>query len=212
MANKEGIITEDIRSTIAVGLMAYDNEGKRIGPVDEVDRTNGYAAIRKSQLSDKDLYVPFSLITNIDPRDLFLAKSKAELRANYTNLPPRSTFVEDFEGTETATTTQLSGYDSLPMIVKRVKVDEVKQKIAVGDHVYSADMADLGKIKQYDPATGWMMVESGPLAGKRDLLIPVTLVEDVDQDGHAVYLVWPEAELRQKQDLEPANVIFVQAG
>ncbi len=211
MANVEGMITEDIRSTIAVGLTAYDNEGKKVGTVDDVDRVTGYAMIQSNPFSGRDLYVPFSLITNIDPHDLFLSRSKEELKSNYANPPARSTLVEDFDGKETATTTEASGYDGTPLIVEQAKIDHLKKHIKIGGHVYSSDMADIGKIKQYDPATGWMMVEKGVLSSKRDLLIPVTLAEQVDKDSHDVYLVYSQADLQQMQQLEPANVVFVEA-
>jgi len=217
MANVEGIITLDVGSSIAIGLTAYDNESKKVGTVDVIDRETGYVGIRSNPFSDKDLYVPFSLITNIDPHDLFFSMSKSELRANYTNRPPRSTFVEELGGKETAVTSEPSGYDGTPRVVESVRIDSLKKRIAVGDHVYSSDMVDLGTIERYDRATGWMMVEKRAMPtpstpqGTPDLLIPVTLVEQADKDAHTVYLVWSEAELRQRQHLEPANVVFVEA-
>ena len=211
MANVEGIITEDIRSTIAVGLTAYDNQGKKVGKVDGVDRRTGYAIIQSNPFSDRDLYVPFSLITNIDPHDLFLSRSKDELKNTYAKPPARSTLVEDFDGKETATTTEASGYDGTPLIVEQAKIDHLKKHIETGGHVYSSDMADIGKIKRYDPATGWMMVEKGVMSSKRDLLIPVTLVEQVDEYSHDVSLVYSQADLQRMQHLEPADVVFVEA-
>jgi hypothetical protein len=114
MASVDGIITLDVNSAIDVGLTAYDSKGKKVGTLDVIDRETGYVGIRSNPFSDRDLYVPFSLITNIDPHDLFFSKSKSELRANYTNRPPRSTFVEELGGKETAVTTEPSGYDGSP--------------------------------------------------------------------------------------------------
>ena len=171
----------------------------------------GYAMIQSNPFSGRDLYVPFSLITNIDPHDLFLSRSKEELKSNYANPPARSTLVEDFDGKETATTTEASGYDGTPLIVEQAKIDHLKKHIKTGGRVYSSDMADIGKIKQYDPATGWMMVAKGLMSSKRDLLIPVTLVERVDEYSHDVYLVCSQTDLQQMQQLEPANVVFVEA-
>src|SRR6266852_3744406 len=114
MANVEGTITEDISGTIAPDLTAYDLEGKKVGTVDSVDRETGWFMVSTSEFSDKDLYIPFSLITNIDPHDLFLSRSRDELRTNYTNPPARSTLVEKLDGRTTATTSEASGYDGGP--------------------------------------------------------------------------------------------------
>jgi hypothetical protein len=211
MANVDGIITEDIANTIAPGLTVYDNAGKKVGTVDFADRTNGYAMIQANPFSEKDLYVPFSLITNIDPRDLFLSISKDELHRDYTSPPARTTIVEDADGKETAVTTQASGYDGAPIVVDRAKIDKLQKHIATGDHVFTAEMTDLGTIKQYDRVTGWMMIERGVLSGKHDLMVPVTVVDNVDRDTHEVFLAASSADLQRMQHLEPANVVFVDA-
>ncbi|MBV9282070.1 MAG: DUF2171 domain-containing protein, partial [Chloroflexi bacterium] len=174
MANVEGIITEDIAATIAPGQTVYDNEGKKVGTVDDVQRESGYLMVETNPFSEKDLYIPFKLITNIDPREMYLSISRDDLHRDYTNPPPRSTVVETVDGKETATTTEPSGYDGGPVVVDRAKIDHLKKHIATGDHVYTSDTNDLGTIKQYDPVTGWMMVEKGILSDKHDLMVPVT--------------------------------------
>jgi len=211
MAYVRQTVTEDIENNIAVGLTAYDSNREKIGTVGAVDRQAGYVTVESSAFSDQDMLIPFNLITNIDPREVFFSKSKAELRAGYTNPPPRSTVVEDSDGGETATTTEPSGYDGAPLLVDQVKIEDLKRRIVPGDRVYSSDMADLGTIKQYDPATGWMLIDRGVLSGERDLLVPVTLVGEVDQFTHDVALVWSEAQLQQLQNSEPVNVVFVEA-
>lgn len=211
MANVDGIVTENIANTIAPGLSVYDNEGKKVGSVDNADRMNGYFMIQTNPFSEKDLYVPFSLITNIDQRDLFLSISKDELHRDYTNPRPRTTVVEAVNGRENAITTEPSGYDGAPIEVERAKIDKLRERIATGDHVFTSEMTDLGTIKQYDPVTGWMMVERGILSGKHDLMVPVTLVDDVDRDTDEVYLAVSQSDLQRMQHVEPADVVFVQA-
>jgi hypothetical protein len=210
MANVEGIVTENIKNTIAPDLTVYDHEGTKVGFVDEVDRETGWFMVSTSEFSDKDLYIPFTLITNIDPHDLFLSQSRDELRANYTNPPAHSTLVEDTDGTTTAVTSEPSGYDGRPIMVEQAKIDDLKKHIASGAHVYTSDSADLGTIKEYDAVTGMMMVEKGVFS-KHDLLVPVTIVDAVDHDSHEVYLASSQADLQRMQHLEPVNVVTVQA-
>lgn len=49
MANLDRIITEDIAETLAISQTAYDNDGRKVGNVDFVDRANGYqlCSVRK---------------------------------------------------------------------------------------------------------------------------------------------------------------------
>ncbi|MBV9279585.1 MAG: DUF2171 domain-containing protein [Chloroflexi bacterium] len=211
MANIEGIITQDIRNTIAPGLTVYDNESKKVGTVDDVDRATGYLMVHSNPFAEQDLFIPFSLITNIDPRELYLSRSRDELHRDYANPPARSTLVVDEDGKETATTTEASGYDGSPIVVDQARIDHLKKRIATGDHVYTADMVDLGTIKQYDPATGWMLVDEGIMSGKHDLMVPVTVVDNVDRDAQLVYLAVSRADLQRMQHVEPANVVFVEA-
>lgn len=218
MANIDGIITEDIRRTIALGQTVYDRLSKRVGTVDMLDRERGYFLVepapfsdREKPFSDKDLYVPFHLITNIDPRELYVSVSRDELQRDYANPPPRSTVVVDENGREVATTMQSSGYTGAPIVVERVRIDRLKTRIAAGDHVFTSELTDLGTIKRYDPVTGWMLVEKGVLSDKHDLMVPVTVVDDVNCDSHEVYLALSQADLQRMQHAEPADVVFVNA-
>jgi hypothetical protein len=210
MANVEGIITEDISDTIAPDLTVYDIEGNKVGTVDSVDRETGWFIVRTSEFWERELYIPFSLITNIDPRDMFLSRSKDELHANYSNPPARSTLVEDMAGKETAITSEPSGYDGGPIVVERARIDKLRKDIVAGKHVYTSDNADLGTIKEYDSVTGMMTIEKGVFS-KHDLLVPVTVVDYVDSDSHEVYLAYSQADLQRMQHLEPVNVVMVQA-
>lgn len=215
MANIEGIITEDIRKTISPGQKVYDNDGKQSGTVDLVDRDSGYFMVQKNPFSEKDLYVPFRLITNIDPRELYVSVSRDELYSDYANPPSRSTFVAPVGGEEVATTTEPSGYTGGPIVVERATLDEFRRRIAVDDHVYTTEMTDLGAIKRYDPTTGWMLVqEDGPTGmppTRRERMIPVTVVSDVNTDTHEVYLSVSSADLDRMKQMEPADVVFVEA-
>lgn len=208
MANVEGIITENINTTIDPGLTVYDAEGKKVGSVETVDRDTGWFTVSAGDFSDREFYLPYSLITNIDQHEMFVSRTEDELRANYANPPARSSLVEDVDGKTTAITSEPSGYDGTPIVVERARIDKLKKHIKVGSHVYTSDTKDLGKIKQYDALTGMMMVEKG-FFSKHDLVVPVTLVDYVDEDSHDVYLAFSQADVQRMQHLEPVDVVMV---
>lgn len=219
MANIDGIITEDVRRTIAPGQIVYDWESKNVGSVDMVYHETGYFTVaarplpekRDNPFMERSFYIPFRLITNIDPRELYLSVSRDELDRDYATPPPRSTFDAEVEGQEVATTIEPSGYTGAPIVVERARIDQLKNRIAVGDHVYTSELTDLGAIKRYDPVTGWMLVEKGVLSEKRDLMVPVTVVDYVNRDIQEVYLVASQADLQRMQHGEPTEVVFVDA-
>lgn len=219
MTTIEGIVTENIRNTIVPGQRVYGSDGETVGWVDNVYHETDYFTVqarpspekRDNPLALHRFYVPFRLITNIDPRELYLSVARDDLDRDYANPPARSTFVEDVDGREVATTTESSGYSGAPIVVERVRIDQLKKRIAIGDHVFTSESTDLGAVKQYDSLTGWMLVERGAPWNTRDLMVPVTVVDDVDRQTRAVYLVSSEADLQRMQHLEPADVVFVDA-
>lgn len=89
MTNFDGIITGFISETVAPGLAVYDLDGTEVGSVDSVDRKTGWFTVGVSASSDKQLYIPFSLITSIDPHDMFLPRSGDDMRTDYANPPGR---------------------------------------------------------------------------------------------------------------------------
>lgn len=208
MADTKGTITEEVASSIALGQTIYDNAGQRVGTVDDLDRATGWLTSEVNPFSDAALYIPFNVITNIDPKELYLSRSKEELRRDYTSPPARTTQVDKVAGETVATTWEPSGYDGTPLIVAEAKLDKLRDRITVGDLVLTADMVDLGSIKRYDGTTGWMMIGKS-LQARNDLLVPITLVSHVDSDVHEVYLAASRADLRGMQHLEPADVVFV---
>lgn len=210
MSNVDGIISENIKETIAPGLAVYDLEGKKVGSVHSIDRETGWFTVSTSAFSHKELYIPFSLITSIDPRELFLSRSKEELQTANGAPPARSSMVEDIDGTSSAVTNEPSGYDGASIVVERVGIDQLKTQIVVGSHVYSSDMKNLGKIKTYDAGRGVMTVESG-IFSKHDLLVPVTVVDYVDKASHDVYLSYAQADLERTQNADTVSARVVKA-
>lgn len=208
MADTKGTITEDVANSIALGQTIYDNAGEKVGTVDDLDRPTGWLKSEVNPFSDAALYIPFRMITNIDPKELYVSRSKEELRRDYTTPPARTTQVDKVAGETVATTREPSGYDGTPLVVAEAKLDKLRNSITVGDLVLTADMVDLGTIKRYDGTTGWMMIGKS-LQARNDLLVPITLVSRVDNDVHEVYLASSQADLRGMQHLEPADVVFV---
>ncbi|MBV9282622.1 MAG: hypothetical protein JOZ41_21300 [Chloroflexi bacterium] len=222
MTHDEGTITLDIRQYMDYGLDVFDIDGGRVGAVDAFDRVTGYMMVRTNPLSSRLLYVPFSIITHIDPREVFVSKSGDELHREYASPPPRDTVLiretdpDTGEDDSRAITTEPSGYDGSPVVVDRARIDQLRERIATGDDVYTSEGAGLGRVTRYDPATGWMLVERSSLSGKHDLMVPVTVVADVDSDEHAVSLAVSQADLRRHpqagtRHLVPADVVFVDA-
>lgn len=214
MADAEGMITEiiSIRDTIKPGLSVYDREAKIVGTVWQIHRVPGYFTVQVHPLpqkmdnpfGEKYLHIPFSLITSIDPRELFLSISRDEVRRDYASPPPRSTRIEEEYGGGVAVTTEPSGYDGTPIVGRRARIDELTKYIEAGDRVYSSDPTELGTIKHFDPATGWMQITRDTLLNEPTLRVPVAIVDAVNRNKHEVYLVWSQADLQRMEHLEPA--------
>ena len=226
MADTHGIAVEDIVRQMAVGLTVYDVNGDRLGTVQDFNTGTGWMLVDKGVVIEKDLYIPFSAITSIDPREIYLALPKDVLTRDYANPPARTTATEvdlgpgSRAGEPIALTTEASGYDGAPIVVDRTHVDELKARIKTGMRVFTAGPEEIGKIKRYgpeevgtikryDPVTGWMLVETGVFS-HHDLYIPATLVDDVDREDHIVMLAVNAQDLQRLQRTEPADVVFVE--
>ena len=207
MNDQNDTITEDIANSIAMGQIIYDVESERVGAVDDVDRVTGWFKAEVNPFSDKELYIPFKLITNIDPKEVYLSRTKDELRRNYTNPPARTTRVDTVLGEKVATTREASGYDGAPIVVDQANVEQNRKRIGEGYHVMTSDSVDVGNIKQYDPTTGWMLIGKTALS-RNELLIPVAVVSRVERDFGEVYLAVSASDLSAMKHLEPVDVVF----
>jgi len=78
-----GRIVLNIRDSIAPGLIVYDVTQQRVGNVASVDADAGRFVVRTDDIPHLPLYLPFDLITNIDPRDLFVSLPVLELYQLY---------------------------------------------------------------------------------------------------------------------------------
>lgn len=212
MSDTEAITLENVKRTIAPGLTVYDNEGKKVGSIWQIHRAAGYFKVqvrplpqkRDNPFDEKYVHVPFRLITTIDPRELFVSVTNDELRRDYGTPPPRATRVEEELGVEVAITTQPSGYNGLPVEVRRVQIDELRRDIRVGDRVFSTDPTELGTVKQYDAESGRITIARDALFDEPALSVPLAIVDVVNRNAQEIHLVWSEADLQRMEHLVAA--------
>jgi hypothetical protein len=213
MADKQGIVVEDVRRQITSGLAVYDRAGTKVGTVTDYDGDTGWITVGQGLLKEKALYIPFSAVTSIDPRELYVAPSRDELTRDYGTPPSRSTRVEETpvpgEIEADAVTREPSGYDGTPVVVSRADLDDLRERIREGMHVYTDTGEDVGKVKLYDRLSGEMVVEKGGLS-PHDARIPLQAVQDVDRAGSAVYLALSKEDLLRLPTSAPATVIVVE--
>lgn len=199
--NVGGTIRIEVRDTIDRGQNVFDGNGAKVGVVDQVDNEAGWFSIAANPLAAPGLFVPYRLVTFIDPHELFVGLSKEELKRDYSTPPPRSTAVRG-EGTkQVATTTEPSGYDGGTVAVHHAVLDQLRNKISTGFDVYTADMVGLGKVREYDSVTGLMVLNKGPFS-KHDMVVPISVVDHVDAARAQVILIASEADLQRTTSVD----------
>lgn len=203
-------ITQDIASSITAGQAVYDVVGEKIGTVDDFDCKTGWLKAAINPVSDKALYIPFKLITNIDPKELFLSRTKDEIDHECSN-PPATIQVKNLGDTPIATTSQASGYGDGPVVVETTNLHEVSKHFREGYFVITADQVSLGTITRYDLVTGWILIGKNPPFSNYDLVIPLTVVDHVYPDFGEVHLSVSQSDLRGMTHLEPVDVVFADA-
>lgn len=200
--NIAGVITVDVRDTLALDQNVFDSVSTKVGEITFIDSTTGWFTIAPSILTDEAYFVPFTLITYIDPHEVFLGVTKEELQRAYTSPPPRQTSVEDTVN-PTATTTQPSGYGPGSVVVHTARVNEHREAISTGYRVFTSDMVDIGTVREYDRDAGLMVLGKGPFAA-HEVVVPITVVASVDKDLEQVNLVISRADL---QNLTPVSLV-----
>jgi hypothetical protein len=195
----EQTLVENIDQYLEDGMPVYDVNSDRVGAVKMYSATAGYLMVGSGAFGHENLYIPFRLITSIDPRDIFLSETKDVLAAQYTQPPKISTITEERLVTEPdgalvpkKRDVQLvtSGYDSLPVTINSVDAKKIGKRLAVGMAVYDADTIRVGDITQYDTTRNLMTVEKG-IFKPRVLIVPFSAVERVEPDTFTVYLNLP---------------------
>ncbi|MBV8528872.1 MAG: hypothetical protein JOZ75_11185 [Candidatus Dormibacteraeota bacterium] len=82
------------------------------------------------------------------------------------------------------------------MVVDRTPLNDLRNRISTGFAVYTSDGFDLGKVRAYDASTGLMMLDKAPFS-KHDVVVPITVVSNVDAALGEVYLVASKADVER---------------
>lgn len=205
--NTAAIITVDVRELLAPLQKAFDSDGIKVGAVTDFDLVTGWVTITPTPLSTKHYHVPVTLITHIDPKELFLGTTEEDLKRVYATPPARTTLVVGEGQGQTAVTRQSSGYSGGAVVVRRARVNELRSEIRTHFRVFTSDGLDLGKVREYDPRTGLMMLDKGPLA-KHDIVVPISVVESVDTLLGDISLVASKADIER---MTPVRLVQIAA-
>jgi len=205
-------ISEDVGRAVKVGLTVFDDDGSTIGYVDETDKTHGWMVVRTGALDQKKLWVPYRLVRSVDDREIFLTMLKGAVEAEFKSPPARNTSVAEKEGRTVAITTEPSGFDREPVVTSEIDLGQIKNRLAVGQQVWTSDDVAVGRIKDFDSQGRYIVLEAGHLSIKHDLLVPIALVADVDREAAEATLAVSNADLEgMKRQESGASVIELQA-
>ena len=152
--NTTAVITVDASDLLKPLQKVFDSDNAKVGEVTDVDLITGRVTITPTPLSAKHYYVPVSLITHIDPRELFVGVTKEELKRDYAAPPTRTTSVVGEGAAQAAVTTQPSGYSGDAVVVEQARVAELRTQIHTHFRVFTSDGVELGIVREYDPTTG----------------------------------------------------------
>lgn len=202
---------EDVWDQLSIRQDVYDSSSAKVGLVVGFDRRTGWIVVETGLVRERQLHLPFRLVTSIDQRELYLSRTRDDLVRDHAGPPPRTIEVREMAGKTMARTTQPSGHDGSPLVVHEADLDQLKRSVASGDRVWTSDQVDVGRVKQYDPTSGFMIIEKGVLS-RQDLMIPIALVEDVERRSGDVRLVASRADLLRMRRLEPVSLVLVTAG
>jgi hypothetical protein len=87
MNQTDGTITVRIGEFIDYGLDVFDSGGSRIGTIYDYNRAGDYMTVRERPVSEEFLYIPYSAITHIDPREAFVRTTLDEAQRLYRDPP-----------------------------------------------------------------------------------------------------------------------------
>jgi hypothetical protein len=201
------------------GLKVYDVNGDKVGRVYEYVPGSDWIVVEKGVFSPTDLYVPVTAIDYLDKDGVYLRVSKDVLTSAFILKPANVDFdvVAAPVGTVEVDAVTPSGnvvevdavatdVDGDRLIVDGTTMSLAIERLGKGPKVYDADGKEVGRVYQYDPTTGWLVIEKGVFAPK-DLFVPVTAVDYLDSKG--VHLRVSKDVLTQAFVVQPANITFV---
>jgi len=193
MNTTKDVAAENISQLITYGQRVYDCDGNKVGTVALYDAEMGWMAVQKGAFVHHELYIPFSVVSTIDKREITLTQSRDDVSAAYASPPARTTLVKSTQvpGKEapehTTLTTVPSGYTGAPVQVDRTNLDEIKRQIAIGMRVFDVYGDKVGTIDGYNTAHDYLKVSRSRFL-PHDLFVPLALVDGVDLEARDVHL------------------------
>src|SRR5260370_3320816 len=176
-------ISEDVGRAVKGGLTVFAGDGSKIGYVDETDKTHGWMVVRTGVFDQKTLWVRYRLVRSVDDREIFLAVLKGAVETELKSPPPRNTSVAEKEGRTVATTIEQSGFDRQPVVTSEVDLGNIKNRLAVGQQVWTSDDEAVASIKDFDREGRYIVLEAGHLSIQHDLVIPSSPGRDRDREA-----------------------------
>jgi hypothetical protein len=196
------VVVEDIGKYMQMGKPVNDSTNHKIGEVAQFDATAGYMQVRRRGLQPETLYIPFHLISGIDPRDIFLSMTEAALVKDYVALPTAQPVLEQWKDWRTGRTNTVvgqemsSGYSGQPVMAFRQDYQRLGQQLAAGMSVHDINGENVGKITQFDSRQGWLNVEKG-IFGTTVMMIPFSAIREVQAANSTVALLVPKEALQK---------------
>jgi hypothetical protein len=206
-------IVQNIDQFLEEGMPVFDLNDERAGDVKMYSTAAGYLMVGSGPVAQQDLYIPFRLIRNIDPDQIYLSAAKDVLAAQCSQPPIISTVVENrlVPGPHGAMTQQArevqmvqSGYDGMRVALDNSDVGSVADRLSVGMAVYDADGVRLGDITQYDTPRSLMVVEKG-IFKPTVLFVPFSAIKRIDRDKLSVYLSLPRDAVLKEHAMLPTD-------
>ncbi|HYL07905.1 MAG TPA: DUF2171 domain-containing protein [Candidatus Udaeobacter sp.] len=201
------MIARDASRTPKSGLEVYDIDGQKVGYVDQASDAQGWMQVEALGLGLQTLWIPYRLIESVDGGQVRVTLTKNELRAECTNPPARSTEIVRREGRAIAVTSEAGGRADDRVVAGEVDLEHIRSLLAVEQRVLSADGQEVGRIREFDATMGYAVIENGVLSRKRDVLMPVHLVADVDRGEGVVTLAVRLADLERMRHVEAVNIV-----
>jgi ribosomal 30S subunit maturation factor RimM len=205
-------VVERIDLYLTDDMPVYDSNSEQVGHVKMFSASAGYLVVGHGSFEKDNLYIPFRLIQNIDPREIFLSEPKQRLLASHATPPKISTLTEhrlvrNPDGGLTSESRQAqvvqSGYDGLPARIYSVDAADTAHRLAVGMAVYDASGARLGDITQYD-ARSLFSVESR-IFKPQVLFVPFSAIQNIDGEAFTVHLSLPRDVIVKERSMLPAD-------
>jgi hypothetical protein len=189
------------------GLKVYDANGETVGRVYQYAAGSDWFVVEKGVFSPKDLYIPVTAVAYLDGDGVHLRVTKDVLKNAFVVRPTTVTAVVA-EPVAAVVETVPSGDGSRRVVVDTDTISLAIDRLGRGPKVYDLEGKEIGRVYQYDPVGGWILVEKGFFV-PNDLFIPVTAIAYLDDAG--VHLRVTQSVLNDVFVVQPANVTFVAA-